>query len=686
MALEQQYRLKGMDLRSSHINRPADHATDIINMEPDSSGSWVKRRGFDLKATLASAIDSIEYKKANEHIVLTPTLLRKQVGASIENITLGGSLPANGWSEKASWAEYNGVLYWTDPSGKTDLFKYDGYMAYKAGMPKVVASVDPGEFPQAPIKYFRVVYYFIDLQGNVVWGDFTELNEDVTVPEITVDSLNGTEFHSKHGNSSLNETISSSLLIKQVTSGHNYVPGDWIRALSLLEGFIPIQIESVTATTITFTSNSVGTNSFFFLGGQPLEKRLFFSVFISDNESFGFVESQQVHLVINTPNSTLSFNIFEEPAGVVLVPMEDIYDTTVIKGLPPRFKYITIYNNIMVGANQSIGNEFLAEEDTSNNPEDEMFWSDLGVGSTVETFGPFDRTTIGRSDEGAIGGLFSASDSMIIFKEKQVYYINGILTGRFFRTRSALTNGIGCISHRSIQEMQGGCLFMSSRGLYYAKSGAGPIELSDVIEPLFTQDTTGLILSSSTTIISEKDEKVYIYIPALSSVDDIVVVYDYYWKDWFKYTNIKAINGFILLNNDIYHIDISGNIYQRDPTNPRDPLPNDNGLSIKGEYSTGWWDMGSPSLRKKFIRFILISIGPQTWIASIKSQLDWIETDSTNETIQLTNNIKVDEHVLNKHKNKAIRFIITNSILQEMLITGYEFEWEWANTKPKGES
>lgn len=223
---------------------------------------------------------------------------------------------------------------------------------------------------------------------------------------------------------------------------------------------------------------------------------------------------------------------------------------------------------------------------------------------------------------------------------------------------------------------------MSSRGLYYARSGASPTELSDIIEPLFTKDTTGLILSESVTILSEKDEKVYIYIPSsISSNNDIVVVYDYYWKDWFKYKNIKARAGFVMINDVIFHIDTAGNIYQRKTAK------NDNTAAITGTYSSGWWDMDSPSLRKKFIRFVLLSIGSPIWTANIKSQVDWVETDRTDENIPITATTRVEERVLNKHKNKSIRFLISNSTLdEEMLVTGYEFEFEWAGKKPKGDS
>ena len=31
------HRLRGMDLRSSDINRPEEYASDVVNMEPDSN-------------------------------------------------------------------------------------------------------------------------------------------------------------------------------------------------------------------------------------------------------------------------------------------------------------------------------------------------------------------------------------------------------------------------------------------------------------------------------------------------------------------------------------------------------------------------------------------------------------------------------------------------------------------------
>lgn len=673
---------KGLDLRNSDINRNPNNASDCRNVHLSSKKELVKRFGYDKLADLGfTAIDHMDYQKESEILALTSTGLKKWNGSSYDDVNFSGST-GNSWSVRPSFDEYNGVLYWTDPSGNSELFKYDGYTHYRAGVPKINATTATGSGGF----YYRLYLQYTDPQGNVTLGDYLQFDALADGAAFTINHPQS-GFYQKLGRPSSAQIINSGNLTLNVVSGHNYVAGDWVQGDDLVKGagsIVIIQVESVTATSITFTSSSVGSNSIGFpsrsaivelVGQEPIENRWMVLIFKSSNANYGYALMEQSSRL----NAETSF-LVTTPAVLGQVFMEDYYDTTILKGLPPRCKYISFYNNIMVLANKFETPNNSGLESTRDN--EKILWSDTGLGSTVETFAPFDFEVIGKSTEGSVSGLFASSDNVVIHKEKQVYYLNGILTGRNFRVRSALSNGIGGVSDRSVIEIEGGCLFMSSRGLFLARDGYKPIEMTDIIEPLFTSDVLSLDLdlSSARSVNDVKEERLYIYIKSNTTGLDIVIVYDYYHKEWFLYDSIFASKGFMIIGNDLYHSD-GTSLFKRSSSY------NDNGAAIVAYYKNGWEDLGAPSIRKKFTKFIGLSIDSLEWDLSVKTQVNWDSVnDIDDEIISFDDSIMVDDISLQSLQPYSLRFDLRNETKdQGMLLTGYQYIWEPTQEMPKGE-
>ena len=674
MTIEKRYELRGLNLKKSEITKPTGYATDVQNVELDSKRQIIKRFGFDsvVDVTGIGVIDSNEYVKGSELLMLSPSSLRKlsSDGLSIETINSGGATPIVGWSEQVNFDEYNGVVYWSDPSGNNYPWKYDGKMTYRAGVPEPTVT----NTPSAGFKYYRIYLKVYDSQGNITSGDYVQVGPYVDNATFTF-SQPSDGFYSKYGSVNGLQTVRSIYLTMNVLSGHNYVAGDWVLGRKLPNGDLTsILIDSVTATTITFNTASIGSDEFIFNDAGPVCYRTEIVFAKSDNASYGY----EIFHKSNEMNRVLAPSVFATVTLSPTIPLEDEYDTTVLKGLPPKCKYLAVYNNTMVMANRSDLSVFIEEAETKE--PNTYFWSDTGVGSTVETFPPFNKEVLGKTSEGEISGIFAATDNMVMMKERQIYYINGILIGRNFRSRSALTNGVGCVSHKSIQEIEGGCIFMSARGVYQATYGQKPVEFSDLIEPLFTEDTTGLDLTKANTVNDSKNEKLLMFIPATLESDDITLVYDYYYREWFKHKNILSRNGMTFFGSDMYHID-STDLYKRSLSY------NDNGSAITAFWKSIWEDLGEPTIVKKFIRFIAISLSSLSWVLNVKTQRDWKDVDHTDQDISFNSTIYTDDSVVDMSQNKSMRFEIGNDVINEgMLVTGYEFEYEYTQTRPKGES
>jgi len=154
---------------------------------------------------------------------------------------------------------------------------------------------------------------------------------------------------------------------------------------------------------------------------------------------------------------------------------------------------------------------------------------------------------------------------------------------------------------------------------------------------------------------------------------------DYYYKEWFVYKGIAATNGITIFNDEVYFATAT-KIYKQSSTY------NDDGVAIDAWYSTAWQTCGAPSLKKKFVRFLVLALKGTTWLCNIVSQKNWKTVDDTDVSVQLdANNLIVDKS-LNVSQAYSMRFTMRNNVLDEGLdITGYEYEYEHTQKRPKGE-
>jgi hypothetical protein len=668
MTISKIYEFKGLNLRQNDVVRDPRYASDVENVVFDAQKQIRKRNGYDEDVDFLSSVgDLIRYRRGGELLAVGPLSLLRKNGAGFDTINFGGDVPTSGWSGYIDYVEYNGVIYITDPSETLEMMKYDGYNVYRAGVPLPSATISVGSGT-----FYRIALGFIDAQMNVIWGDYEQL-EAGALATITFDTMLGTEFYSKFANSDAAEDISSVFLTKSVSS-HNFLAGDCVVTYDNAGVIVRLIVESVTPTSITFTAASVGTSTISYGAVGPLERRHIFSIFTSANATYGY--ERNVETIYNPTGATYSYTVGASPT--VSVPMEDVYDTTVVRGLPPKCKYISVFGSSIVIGHRSGERQSGDVDDLSKST---LFWSlpNTGYGTSIENFAPFDSDIIGQTSEGEISGFFESSDSLIVFKESQVYYLSGVLTGFQYRKRNALANKIGCVSHKSIVEFSGGCLFMSEKGVFYTSGSSDPKEMSDLIEPLFTENTVGYDLTKAYSDLDVKRELIYFYIPATLPANDVVVVYDFYYEEWLVFKNIKARAGLTVFNDKLYHLD--GQVLFSESNGFQDA-----GSNISALYATGWENASDPAKRKKFIRGIISSVGSVSTKINLVTQVDWNSSlNDTDESKDFSSTVHIDDISLNTGKYYCLRSIFKNSRNEDMLITGYELEIEPVQKKAKGE-
>jgi hypothetical protein len=221
---------------------------------------------------------------------------------------------------------------------------------------------------------------------------------------------------------------------------------------------------------------------------------------------------------------------------------------------------------------------------------------------------------------------------------------------------------------------------MSNRGIYYTKNGSDPIELSDEIEPFFTDAPSIRDLTGSRTVLDQFREKLYIFIPGDTAENNRVLSYDYYWKEWFVLDGIDASGGLIISDDVLYHasFDPAGKFYGRIDE------PTDDGVAFRAYWASAWHTLGAASFFKKFIQIILWNKNRNPFAARLVVQKDW------NDTVDIQDSIKnfVDKDLkydLKAQEAKSMRFFLdAPQASGDINYSGYEIEYEINQTRAKG--
>lgn len=717
------YRPRGLNLRQNVIERPFNSCQDVRNLEYTSRGELDLRWGYEQVLTDSDIIDLFEYVGSPDDpnrgslYALKSDGLYKLESGSLVAVPEGNVSGQPTWTAQTKPVEYNKVLYWNDPDGVADLWKFDGYSSYRAGVPapKINSSVFGGG--AAGTYYYRVILKYTDPQGNITYSDSepiegTNSNAQFTFAPITDSYYSG--FYQKLANSTtalgnnLPKGADLSIAANRTATltTNNLLPGDalLVQKADLFSGPFTFQgygiliVESVSGTDVTFTESSFEDGVTYILSsssmetGGSAEPRYQILIYRSQNRFSNYQKmvltgSQGYELGGSNVAFVLDASSLTSPAE----NLESVYDDSLVRVLPPKGKYLALYNEQMfIGNLNKDQNDFGYAELLGNDTrlEDSIVWSDiptLSNGSSVETFLVNNIRSIGQSSDGAIRGIEGNDDNFVVHKERQSYYINGDFITNSLRVRRAMAEKNGVPSHRSIVSVDGGHIYCTDRGIYFAANGAKPVELSDIIEPFFTEDALSIgtmDFANAKTINDFRREKIYIFIP-VSGGNGVVLVYDYYYKEWFLHDNIPGSNGFQdvgIESSEVYFAD--GSALYRRVLNTK----TDNGTGITGYYWTNWLNLDAPSLLKKYQNFILMAI-TRAWTATIKAYCNWkTATPESQNTLEFTSDQQVMDTQVFQNEAYSVSYRISNESDQsDMLITGFEAQLEPTQTLPKGD-
>jgi len=692
------YDIGGLDYRSKDITRSDTNCTDCNNVILNRVGSLVSRPR--LKAIDKTSLGSILPYRARNEVYSANPFKRIDIPGQQAINRAGGFITSLPLSTKTNYTEVNNVLYINNESGLQSLVKFDGYMLYKAGMDTINASYTVAETSNG--KVVRFAPYLIDLQGNEIYGEYTDLPGDtaITTSSFNIDwgGANASLHYDRYGICTSTTTLNSGSLILPATN--NYIAGDYLRMKDTSGEYRVVKVTSATATDITL---EIPTGiSFTVQTSAAVEDRVFVRLFVSLDGGATFNT--------NLVSPLYNYNVMLLGAGLTgilnsinLTPlftpdlMEKVYDSSIVRGLPPKCKYISSHQKVLVLGNRRENNVNTAQQ--SRIFHNSIYWSSVNLlagGTSVENFDPLDTEEIGEQGDGEISGLASMSSSLLVGKERQIYYMNGLLISGNYRIISYNLESIGIASHKSMINAFGGIVAMTTKGIYFFNESSYPKEISDTLEPLFTDGTWDL--TQTELGLDNINERLYISILRSGSVkDNKLVIYDYYHKQWFKYDNFPVSDGLATDNDGNLYVsgvtDITANTYLTGLYSLTNSIVKDlvfvgtnvvaSSKVFNSQYSSNWFHAGEPSLKKKFTLLTIIDPSQSEYVANVKTQNNWdFNKDLTNFSIDLGAGKQIRDLKLSANKAFSTRFIVDSDDL--ISIEGFELDIYLDSVEGKG--
>lgn len=655
-------------------------------LTPRNSGA----NGADIYPSYSASTDGntrifYSFKDLNGNIIYSPYVQLDKFPTATANLLISSFKPDINCRENGF---YNKYCYVTK-TGATRFTATTGVLSYSSLTDKWKLTVNTSDVTFGSL----FVGDFISFSGVIGKPRITQINDIITAKEYILDTAQQTpgtvtSIISKNA-------ISSSVYTIAVTK-HNYVPGDkflidsenQLITISDNKTFIILDVFAVTPTSITFTYQSVGTTNIAFEDGSslysteyPIDIRSKVHIAQSSSADTGYtvtkikcIDNSTVLNTINLTNPTEG--VLVGTNGLRDVAFEDVYDSTTLKIMPPICKYISSFGDqIVYGSIRSVFTGFGSTVEAPNRRneytnDDFIIYSDVSTGDGPENTSPLNIQKIGETWDGYITGMRRCNDSLVIFKNRGVFSIDGALISGEYQLRKINTNSAGCTSHKSILESEEGLYFQAHNGIYYTNA-IGIKKLTYEIDSVFGSAN----YTTTRSVRLKKKQKSLFYIPELSKI----VVIDYYYNQVYFWNNITASNGFVE--------DSLGNVYFCTGTNiyKFNDSYSDAGNAINAYYSTTWHHAGEPSLNKKWLSLRLFALTDDVHNVTISTDGDWdIHSPLTSNQLSFTVNDQTKFLMFDMKTKRSFRLTFSNNLLNENLpITGYELNYEIFNNVDK---
>lgn len=729
---------RGIDLRSSDITRPADFASDLLNVDYRDTGAMNKRKGYQARLESNGGFGMDTYADINtttgqvtEKLVVVDSTLRI-LSEEFLSVTYSGSATAY----MDIYLDDNDLTFYVDLyENNTRVLNENLGIGIDAGSPVLVSDVvtaisavtnfsaaagaNAANVPAAFLEVTRnlpltptantVSYTFLtaaDTPSNspVAFANAQLNKAEPDFENATFANINGALYIAT-GYDDLYKFDGTRLYkaglpvanapVLSLDGGGAEVPGTptYIIEYQYTDAKGNI-ITSVQSEAVSITA-----------GGSRVDLEI---ENILDTSGY---DTDSTNLVINiyrNKSGGLSYFLVDTIANSPGSATQTYTDSKVDNDLgfefiqpiklhtpPPKMKYITVYQGLLVGTGnrESVNTVYYSDIDSP-----EYFPSDQNA-FEIETLNGDINT-----------GIAPLGNSLFIFKPRSTHQVLGNLADDTFAVNFFGNGRIGSVAHHTIQEVNGFLMFLSENGVYALNQNEQSItEISEPISPLVSGNNLPFIRKKAVAINWLDQDKYLLFMPVenneAATDDSLVFAFDYNRQAWVKWDNINMMGGTALFRNRLYKTERRLNGTLRYHTYRFYELNDtwdyaDHNSPITFTYKSHWENLGEPSVFKKFIRCKIHSLDASlddfesdSFILLLETEKDWITAVSTSRELDFggeqggwgvdqwgifpwgNERINSQRTKLKQTKAKSMRLILSNSeVNKNVLISGYEYE------------
>lgn len=261
---------------------------------------------------------------------------------------------------------------------------------------------------------------------------------------------------------------------------------------------------------------------------------------------------------------------------------------------PPKCKYVTVFRNQLVLANDN--------DDDKNT----AYYTDV---LDKESFSLADSFRAGNSDR--ITGIKGFFNGLYISKDTNWHLVQGDLDVGKFQVDD-ISKFVGCVSHQSIIDGDGRLYFLSRDGFRFIDAASNNIiELYRPVKDLVLEDLKRTDVTNNTTAIDRFNETILFTVRTSSTTSDIYV-YNYVLKTWTLYKDLPCDVGIYNVGSEVLAVGTepasSVNIVSKFNTIDNSKYAYMDGKSaVDFKYTSHFEDLEYASVFKKWLRFKLFS-------------------------------------------------------------------------------
>ena len=348
-----------------------------------------------------------------------------------------------------------------------------------------------------------------------------------------------------------------------------------------------------------------------------------------------------------------------------------------IPGVPPKGKYLAVYNSQLI---------------ISGNSEavDVVYYSDYTAPEN------FPQGTNSFTVDSEVTGLATLGRNLYIFQKDKIQVMNGdLILDSFGVSTLAEGMGIGTVCHNSIVEVNNTLFFLTENGIYSIQnSSPNIIEVSALIEPEF--DKLEYDFEKATAFNWTAEDLYLMYLPkitkstfqattrisskAAESTSGIILAYDYKRGTWTSWSGMLAGGGFANIDKEVYlasrrdvddHFGVLSKII---PNKEYDKLYSYAGKTTPShEYASGWEAIGDHTTPKKFLRLKTLADDSDYDVSAQTTTIN-IGKDFSASEVSISRYISGSHDILKLPTGKSRSIRVTYSGTGYFNIKGYELE------------